>query len=111
MVTETIQDHSVVLTTDSTLNAIARAIAPYLVAHPNAKFDQYRQSQTNVRLRIIDEDFVGMDDGDRLDLIGGYIDQLDDATANQVTFLSLVTPGELSDSHVNYEFENPSWTD
>ena len=96
---------------DPVLDAIACTIKPYLEAHSSARFEQYRQSGSNVRLRIIDEDFQGMELGDRHDLIDRYLDVLNDESADQLSFLALVAPDEVATSHINQEFENPSWSE
>ena len=94
---------------DPVLDAIAHAIKPYLEQHPTARFDQYRLSGLTVRLRIIDQDFQGMELGDRHDLIDRYLDVLDDECADQLSFLALVAPDEITTSHINQEFEKPTW--
>ena len=107
----TIDSKSVSPNADPVLTAIAQAIDPYLADHPTATFDQYRQSRLNVRLRIVDKDFENMELGERLDLINNYLRLLNDESANQLSFLALVTPEEMASSHINCEFENPTWTD
>ena len=96
---------------DKPLADIASAIDKYLADHPSAKFDHYRQSQFNVRLRIIDKDFEGMFTGDRHRLIWNHLHQLTPETSGLVTFMALLTPDEMESSHINYEYENPSWID
>ena len=94
---------------DKPLADIASAIDKYLADHPAAKFDLYRQSRFNVRLRIIDEDFAGIFTGDRHRLIWNHLHQLALETSGLVTFMALLTPDEIENSHINYEYENPSW--
>lgn len=96
---------------DQSLAEIASVIDKYLVEHPTAKFDLYRQSRFNVRLRIIDQDFKGMFTGDRHRLIWNHLHQLTPETSGLVTFMALLTPDEIENSHINYEYENPSWID
>ena len=68
---------------DPVLTVIAHAIKPYLEKHPAARFEQYRQSGLNVRLRIIDQNFQGMELGDRHDCIDRYLEVLDDESADK----------------------------
>lgn len=96
---------------DKPLADIASVIDKYLADHPMAQFDLYRQSQFNVRLRIIDQDFAGMFTGDRHRLIWNHLHQLAPETSGLVTFMALLTPEEIENSHINYEYENPSWID
>ena len=96
---------------DRVLEGVRDALSQFKLAHPKAKIDCYRQSKSNIRLRVIDESYAGQLIKSRHQSLWKVLENLSLEDRNQVTLMVLLTPEETADSIVNYEFENPSWTE
>lgn len=96
---------------DRVLEGVRDALSQFKLSHPKARIDSYRQSKSNIRLRVIDESFVGQSVKTRHQSLWKLLENVSLEDRNQVTFMVLLTPDESAVAMTNYEFENPSWTD
>jgi hypothetical protein len=61
-----------------------------------------------IHVRVVDESFAKVPWFERLDLIHPMLDTLPDKTQRKILFVALLTPNELENSPLNYEFEHPT---
>jgi len=92
---------------DEVIDRIRDALRPFEVEHPEAQIDIYRYNSVCVRVRIIDPWFAGLDFLGRRELIGKWLESLDDDAYTEISMTVLLTPGEARRSFVNRKFEDP----
>ena len=61
-----------------------------------------------IHVRVVDKSFSKVPWYKRLDLIHPILDTLPDTTQQKILFIAPVSPNELDDSPLNYEFEHPT---
>jgi stress-induced morphogen len=93
---------------DPGLQQIAKALKPYVEAHPKAKIEAYRQNNVSVRIRIIDPDFQGLSLAEREEVVWPLLDQVPEDVVADVSLLLLLTPKEKADSLATFEFDHPT---
>ena len=92
---------------DPELQEVLDSLAEYQDSHPNAQIDVRRQNSVSVRVRIIDEDFEGMDRVDREPTVWKLLKTLPEDVFSNITMLLLLTPDEAPRSMANREFNDP----
>src|SRR5438552_1496173 len=86
---------------------ILDVLEQYRQHHPRAKIDAYRKNAWDIRVRIIDPDFAGIDLKERFDMAYLVLDQLPEEVFTDIAQLVLVTPTETKTSGSNLEYEDP----
>jgi stress-induced morphogen len=94
-------------TADEVIDSIISTLRTYETDHPRAKIDIYRQNSVSVRIRIIDEEFAGLDKAERSKLVWRYLENLPDEAQSDISTVLLLTPDETKKSFANFEFEDP----
>jgi stress-induced morphogen len=93
---------------DESVQAIKDALDAYEAEHPGAEASLYRHNPGSIRLRVIDRRFEGMTKTRRHADVWDYLAaQVPEDTLADVSLVLTVTPAELKDSFVNFEFESP----
>jgi len=91
---------------DEPLEEILHVLAPYGASHGQASLEAHREDAFSVFVRIIDPDFKGMEDFDRLEVIRTYLKPLSLIAWNHLGTVLLLTPAEARKSLENQDFEN-----
>jgi hypothetical protein len=84
---------------------IARALARNF---PPEAIKIYRYNSASIRVRVIDERFLGRSIVDRENEVLPLIRQLPEDIQAQITVLLLLAPSETAESFMNVEFEDPT---
>jgi stress-induced morphogen len=92
---------------DEIVERIMAVLGRYLVDHPRAEIDLYRQNSVSVRVRIIDSSFHGISRPQRSDNVWKYLEGLSEDDQSEISSLILLTPEETEQSFANFEFNNP----
>ena len=94
---------------DTEVQMLKDALDAYETAHPGAKAALYRQNNASIRLRVIDQRFAPMNKSRRHGEVWDFLShQLPEDVLANISLLLTVTPSELNDSFVNFEFERPT---
>lgn len=94
-------------TSDTCLQSLAEALAPYAAQHDNADIVVYRHNSVSVRIRIVDPDFDGISKAERHDIVWDFVKDLPEAQQSEISLLLLFTPDEVERSFANDEFDHP----
>ena len=73
--------------------------------------EAYRYNSASIRVRVIDEAFLGKSKAEREQMLASLLDSLPDKTQRDITILLLLAPEETTTSMMNVEFEQPSPSD
>ncbi len=92
---------------DQHLKQIVAALKKYDHAHPHAKIETYRQNSVSVRIRIVDPAFIGKSRAQREEELWGFLDELPEEVAAEISMLLLLTPEERKTSFASLDFDNP----
>ncbi len=92
---------------DARMQQVLNTLAEYLDSHPHAQISAHRQNSVSIRVRIIDEDFHGLDRVDREPAIWKLLESLPEDILSDITMLLLLTPKEAERSLANLEFNDP----
>jgi len=92
---------------DAQMQQVLDSLAEYLDSHPNAQISARRQNSVSIRVRIIDDDFRGMDRVDREPAVWKLLKSLPEDILSDITMLLLLTPQEAERSLANLEFNDP----
>ena len=90
---------------DPDIQSILNVLGPYKKAHRQAKIDVVRRNNAILRIRIIDQNFKGLNLVQRDNLLWTFLDNLPEDVFAQITMLLLLTPEEAQKSWVNLEFD------
>lgn len=92
---------------DTNLEEIAKALAAFEAAYPEAHVSLYRQNSASVRIRVIDASFAGLGIGDRGKLVWPYLRPLSEDARSEITVLLTLAPDEVPSSFANADFDRP----
>src|SRR5438874_9375043 len=69
----------------------------------------YRYNSASIRVRVISDRFVGMDRGQRADIVYPILKEyLPEDTWLDIMMILLLTPDEVGESSANFVFEHPT---
>jgi stress-induced morphogen len=68
----------------------------------------YRYNLASIRVRVVDPAFRGKSRVEREDMVYPILEQLPDATQDDITILLLFTPEQADNALMNMEFEHPT---
>jgi hypothetical protein len=93
---------------DQVVEKVRSVLDEYERTYPGAKASVYRHSSAAIRIRIIDEQFVGWSKGMRHDFAWKFIgDRLTNEETQDIAMLLLLSASETSTSFLNIEFDDP----
>jgi hypothetical protein len=92
---------------DASIQCILEALEAYEADHPGARIELYRRNPASIRVRVIDEDFLGVSRSDRHNRVWSYLQTLPDEVQSQVSLLIPVTAGAMKTSPASLEFDGP----
>ena len=92
---------------DRPVEAIAEAFKGYEARHPHARIEVYRQNSASIRVRVIDEDFAGISQVDRHEILWSCIEALPEDFQGEMSLLIAVTPEETGSSIASIDFDHP----
>lgn len=92
---------------DPIMEEIGGAIRAYTDAHPGAEADIHRYGNAIVQAWIVDPDFCGKSNSERLRAFWPLLDALDDEISAELTTLLLLTPEEKDEYAGHIDFDNP----
>ena len=92
--------------TDYVIDNAMSGLNEFLRRHPYAIIHIYRSNEFSIRIRIIDNYFLGIIKAERYNYVWKYLNDLPDYVLNEISFLVLITPEEFATSELNSYFEN-----
>lgn len=94
---------------DAVVWKIAEALNAYEQQFAGSQAELYRQNPGSVRIRIVDDRFVGMPRSRRHNMVWQFLsNQLDEDTMGEISLLLPLPRKELSSSLANLDFDDPS---
>jgi stress-induced morphogen len=67
----------------------------------------YRYNPSSIRVRIVDKQFAGLNDTERLRLVKTWLHTLSDEIQDDIWFIVLLTPDEVEESLSNAKYLEP----
>lgn len=92
--------------TDYVIDNAMSGLNNFLRRHPYAIIDIYRNNNASIRIRIIDNYFLGRTRTERHNYVWKYLNDSPDYVLNEISMLVLITPEEKLNSESNICFEN-----
>ena len=94
--------------TDELLLQLKGALDAYERDNPTAIATLYRQNSASIRVRIVDDGFIGLSRGERQKRVWGFLsDRVPQDDLEEVSVLLLISQAEQNSSFLNSEFNDP----